>query len=75
MNQKRGVRWNARKAFLRPIMHRKNLTIVTGALIDRLVFDGKQCPRGVVVYQGVKCFLDGVPAELNAPLPDEQVEE
>jgi choline dehydrogenase len=42
VNQRRGLRWNARKAFLRPVMRRSNLTIVTGALIDRLAFQGKQ---------------------------------
>ena len=26
MNQKRGVRWSATKAFLRPVLHRPNLT-------------------------------------------------
>lgn len=26
-----------------------------------LVFDGVHCPKGVVMYQGRKCFLDGVP--------------
>jgi choline dehydrogenase len=31
VNQKRGVRWNAAKAFLKPIAHRRNLTVITGA--------------------------------------------
>jgi hypothetical protein len=26
-----------------------------------LVFDGVKCPRGVVTYHGVKCYLDGGP--------------
>ena len=42
VNQRRGLRWNARKAFLQPVMRRPNLTIVTGALIDRLSFQGKR---------------------------------
>ncbi|MCF8177299.1 MAG: GMC family oxidoreductase N-terminal domain-containing protein [Sulfuritalea sp.] len=46
VNQKRGVRWNASKAFLRPVQHRGNLKVVTGALIDKLVLDGKEA-RGV----------------------------
>jgi choline dehydrogenase len=29
VNQKRGVRWNASKAFLRPVLHRPNLKVVT----------------------------------------------
>jgi len=36
VNQKKGMRWNATKAFLNPIEHRPNLRVVTGALIDRL---------------------------------------
>jgi choline dehydrogenase len=36
MNQKRGVRWSNAKAFLRPVMQRKNLTVVTGAHVERI---------------------------------------
>lgn len=38
VTQRRGVRWNASKAFLRPASKRRNLRIVTGALIDKLTF-------------------------------------
>ncbi len=37
MNQKRGVRWSNTKAFLRPVMHRPNLTVVTNAHVERIV--------------------------------------
>jgi choline dehydrogenase len=40
VNQRRGLRWSASKAFLRPLRHRRNLTVLTGAMIDRVVFDG-----------------------------------
>ncbi len=40
VTQRRGVRWNAVKAFLRPALKRPNLHIVTGALVDRLSFEG-----------------------------------
>ena len=33
MNQKRGRRWSATNAFLRPAMHRANLTVMTGASV------------------------------------------
>ena len=36
VNQRRGVRWNASKAFLRPAMQRKNLTVLTDALVERV---------------------------------------
>jgi choline dehydrogenase len=39
VNQKRGVRWNASKAFLRPVARRKNLEVRTGAMVTRLVLD------------------------------------
>ena len=43
VTQRRGVRWNAVKAFLRPVLKRNNLHVVTGALIDRLRFEGTRC--------------------------------
>ncbi|MSQ59972.1 MAG: choline dehydrogenase [Betaproteobacteria bacterium] len=36
MNQRRGVRWSATKAFLRPVLRRPNLTVRTGAHIHRV---------------------------------------
>ena len=39
VNQKSGWRWNASRAFLRPIKQRKNLTVWTEALIERLAFE------------------------------------
>ncbi|WP_042302986.1 GMC family oxidoreductase [Paraburkholderia kururiensis] len=50
VNQKRGIRWNASKAFLRPAMKRPNLTIITGALTERVVFEGRRCVG--VEYRG-----------------------
>jgi len=42
VNQKRGVRWNTSKAFLRPVMDRPNLTILTHAQAMRIRFDGRR---------------------------------
>jgi choline dehydrogenase len=42
VNQKKGVRWNARKAFLDPVKSRGNLTILKNAQVERLLFDGKR---------------------------------
>ena len=36
VNQRRGVRWNASKAFLRPVQHRPNLRVETGAQVMRV---------------------------------------
>jgi len=43
MNQKRGRRWSATNAFLRPVMHRANLAVMTGAQVLKLNFKGKAC--------------------------------
>ena len=51
VNQRRGVRWNATKAFLRPVRHRQNLTVLTGALIDRVTI-GDGVARGVEFLHG-----------------------
>ena len=42
VNQRRGVRWNATKAFLRPAMKRPNLTVVTQAQVKRLRIEDKR---------------------------------
>ena len=42
VNQRRGIRWNARKAFLDPARGRPNLRIVTEALVERLEMAGRQ---------------------------------
>src|SRR5512147_2744193 len=56
VNQRRGVRWNTVKAFLRPIKGRKNLTVLTGAPVRRLRLgrgaDGATEAQGVEFYRG-----------------------
>jgi choline dehydrogenase len=52
MNQKRGRRWSATSAFLRPVLHRKNLTVLTDSLVRKIRFEGKQA-------QGVEFLRDG----------------
>jgi choline dehydrogenase len=41
MNQRRGVRWSATKAFLRPALKRTNLSVWTGALVERVVIEAR----------------------------------
>ncbi|TWG88102.1 choline dehydrogenase [Cupriavidus gilardii J11] len=43
VNQRRGIRWNTSKAFLRRASERPNLTIVTGAQVSELTFEGRRC--------------------------------
>ncbi|HEY5638042.1 MAG TPA: GMC family oxidoreductase N-terminal domain-containing protein [Burkholderiales bacterium] len=40
MNQRRGRRWSATRAFLRPVLSRPNLTVLTGALVERVRIAG-----------------------------------
>ena len=39
VNQRRGVRWSATKAFLRPALDRPNLTVMTDAFVERIILD------------------------------------
>lgn len=62
VNQRGGVRWNAAKAFLRPIERRPNLQVWTGAHVSRVLFErieGKP-PRAV--------GIEVVPVGGGAPL-------
>jgi choline dehydrogenase len=58
VNQRRGWRWNASRAFLRPVRHRKNLSVWTEAHVDRLQFDkassGMMRCIGAEVRRGVE---------------------
>jgi choline dehydrogenase len=65
VNQKRGVRWNASKAFLRPVQARANLQVLTGAQVRRLTFergaDGELRCTGAELLGGA-----GVPPSVRA---------
>ena len=51
VNQKRGVRMSAARAFLKPVLKRPNLRLETGVLVEKLSFEGKRC-NGVLYRQG-----------------------
>ncbi|MHC8495052.1 GMC family oxidoreductase [Thalassospira sp. SM2505] len=53
VTQKRGVRWSAARAFLKPVMHRPNLSVLTKATVVRLELDGTVV-RGVQYERGGK---------------------
>ena len=40
VSQRRGLRHSAADAYLRPVRRRRNLTVVTGAYVQRILFDG-----------------------------------
>jgi len=55
MNQRRGVRWSASKAYLRPALKRPNLTVRIDSLVERVVLerrDGQCRAVGVTVRSG-----------------------
>jgi choline dehydrogenase len=60
VNQRRGVRWNASKAFLRPVQHRRNLQVWTRSEAVRLVVErDARDARGALRACGVVLRRDG----------------
>ena len=51
VNQKRGIRMSAARAFLKPVLNRPNLRLETGVLVEKLSFEGKRA-TGVLFRQG-----------------------
>jgi choline dehydrogenase len=65
MNQKKGRRWSATNAFLKPVLHRKNLTVLTGASVTKVTFEGKTATGFEFIRDGSLC---GVKARKEAIL-------
>jgi len=63
VNQRKGVRWHAAKAFLKPIRNRDNLTVVTRAQTERLILDGNRV-TGVQFRQGRELKFASAHAEV-----------
>ncbi len=59
VNQRRGVRVSTARAFLHPVTNRPNLTVVTHAQAERLIFDGKRAT-------GIRLRVKGAPAIATA---------
>ena len=58
VNQKRGVRWNATKAFLRPAMRRPNLTVMTDSLVKRVRVGGRRATGVELIRGGEEMFAE-----------------
>jgi choline dehydrogenase len=58
VTQKRGVRWSATRAFLRPAMARPNLRVMTGAEATRILFQGMRAT-------GLEFLLGGAPSRVS----------
>jgi choline dehydrogenase-like flavoprotein len=52
VNQKRGRRWSAARGFLKPVLHRQNLRLETGCLVEGLDISGRRA-------SGVRWRQDG----------------
>ncbi len=52
MTQRSGRRWSATSAFLRPVLQRKNLTVLTGASVTKIRFENN-------IAQGFKFVREG----------------
>jgi choline dehydrogenase len=52
VNQKKGLRWNTTKAFLRPAMKRPNLRVMTHATTEKILLDGKRATGVLVRHKG-----------------------
>ena len=57
VNQKAGFRFNAVRAFLKPVRHRTNLAVRTKAHVERIVFEGQRAA-------GLDLRLAGQPARV-----------
>lgn len=53
VSQKNGWRLNASQAFIKPIAGRKNLTVMTTAAVNKLIFEGNRCV-------GISYLKDGI---------------
>ena len=51
INTRAGMRWSAADAFLRPALRRGQVTLVTGALAERVLFEGRKAV-GLTYRQG-----------------------
>ena len=52
VNQNKGVRWTTAKGFLRPVMDRSNLTVLTEAQATRVMLNGKHCTGLMIIQKG-----------------------
>ncbi|MFJ4248155.1 GMC family oxidoreductase [Pseudomonas sp. NPDC089741] len=52
VNQKSGVRWNAAKAFLKPVRDRTNLTVLTGVEVDRVLLENGRASKVSARHEG-----------------------
>jgi len=73
VNQKKGVRWTTAKAFLKPVMGRSNLAVLTHAQAKRIRFEGRRAAgvefwhRGEPAYAAAKGEVILAAGAIGAP--------
>ncbi len=58
MTQKRGRRWSATSAYLRPALQRKNLTVLLNSHVQKIRFGGKKAQGFEFLKDGEKLFAE-----------------
>jgi choline dehydrogenase-like flavoprotein len=57
VNQKTGRRWSSARGFLKPALKRPNLKLITGALTEKVVLEGKRATGVVILRDGQRQTL------------------
>jgi choline dehydrogenase len=57
LNQRRGVRLSSSRAFLHPVLGRRNLRVFADTLVERINFNGSQAVGVTIRHQGRKQML------------------
>lgn len=57
-NQRNGTRWSAADAYLNRAAHRKNLTVETRAVAQRIIFEGKRASGVRILQRGRERTID-----------------
>ena len=58
MTQRGGRRWSATNAYLRPALHRKNLTVLLNSQVQKIRFEGKKATGFEFLRGGEKLFAE-----------------
>ena len=58
MNQRRGRRWSATRAFLRPVLHRPNLQVVTDALVCGIAIEQGRAKGVEFIKDNARCLAE-----------------
>ncbi len=54
VNQKNGRRWSSARGFLKPILNRPNLDLITGAEAEKILFEGKRVTGVTFMESGTR---------------------